>query len=253
MPQIICPQCGTVNDSRAADYPFCVECQNNLAKCGYCRWFDPSTGVCAHPVVAGVFEVSEDATPPCIYHTPNERVLVRRRVAYLLIGILFVLVVGALIYGIMRMEEPQAVEPGPAISRLDLAVEADYKGAVVGKPYMVTALIYNTSNVSAEGVRLEIARASLEHLHLVEAKPKPLERTERGLWEMLYYPALDVGEHIAINLSLLPNKAGTVHLTVRLVSGNNVYHGMTDLPIAVAEPPDAETSGSEGERKESQP
>lgn len=253
MPQIICPQCGTVNDSRAADYPFCVECQNNLAKCGYCRWFDPATAVCVHPVVAGVFEVSEAATPPCIYHTPNEQVLVRRRGMHLLVGILFVLVVGALIYGIMRMEEPQGVEPGPAISRLDLAIEADYKGAVVEKPYAVTALIYNTSNVSSEGVRLEIARASLEDFDLVEAVPKPLGQTERGLWEILYYPALNVGEHVAINLNLLPNKAGTAHLTVRLVSGNNVYHGMTDLPIVVAEAPGTGIPGAEGGRKESQP
>ena len=41
MPQVRCPQCGAVNATGAPDYPFCVGCQDNLAKCGYCRWFDP--------------------------------------------------------------------------------------------------------------------------------------------------------------------------------------------------------------------
>ena len=247
LPQVMCPQCGAKNDTRAADYPFCVGCQDNLAKCGYCRWFDLDTGTCSHPVVAGIFEVSESATPPCVYHAPNERVVVSRRLGQLLIWVAMAAVVALIGFGVARLRGP----PGPPpIPKLELAIEADYEGAVVGEPFTVTALIYNTSDLWAASVRFEIAGRSLDQFELVSVTPRPTAAARRGRWEMLSYPPLDPGGRQRIDLHLIPKKAGTLHLTVRLVSGDNLYHGMADLPVIVEPPPgEAEGEGTLGDEE----
>jgi len=36
-------------------------------------------------------------------------------------------------------------------------------------------------------------------------------------------------------MTLRPQKAGTLHVMVRLVSGGNVFHGLADLPVIVEE------------------
>lgn len=239
MPQVICPQCGARNDTRAADYPFCAGCQDNLAKCGYCRWFDFETGTCTHPVVAGIFEVSESATPPCVYHTPNERVVVSRRLLRVLIWALAVVVIGLIAFGVARLRGPP--QP-PPVARLDLAIEASYEGVVVGQPFPVTAIIYNTSSLLAATVRFEIAGRSLDEFEMVSVEPEPEAKAKRGRWEMLSYPALEPGGRQRIRLQMIPKRSGTLHLTVRLVSGDNLYHGMADLPVIV-EPAPSEAEG----------
>ncbi len=246
MPQVICPLCGARNDTRAADYPFCVGCQDNLAKCGYCRWFDPETGTCTHPVVAGIFEVGESATPPCVYHTPNERVVVSRRALQALVWVVAVVVIGLIGFGLARLKGPP--QP-PRVVKLELAIEADYEGAVVGERFTVAAAIYNRSDLRAANVRFEIAARSLEEFDLVSVTPTPVAAAKRGRWEMLSYPALGPGRRQRITLEMIPKRSGTSHLTVRLVSGENLYHGMADLPVIVepapAEPGDEPTHGSE--------
>jgi hypothetical protein len=199
LPQVICPQCGRANDTRAPEYPFCLGCQDNLAKCGYCRWFDAATGLCTHPIVSGLFEVSESATPPCVYHDPSDRVLARR-----------------------------------ALLKLVL-VEADYEGAVVGEKYTVTAVVYNTSAAPVTGVRFEIAKRSLQVFDLLSVEPATRRAAEHGKWRSISYPALRPGERRRITMTLRPKKAGTLHVMVRLVSGGNVFHGLADLPVIVEE------------------
>ena len=229
MPQVLCPQCGAITDTRAADYPFCVGCQDNLAKCGYCRWFDADTSACTHPVVAGIFEVGETAMPPCVYHAPNDRVVQRRRflrgLAWVMIGV----VAAALIFGLVRL---RATAPPPA-AELGVAIEADYMGAVVGQPYTVTAVIYNKSDVPVGGIRLEITESSLDDFQLLAVTPAPAAVHKHGKWEMLSYAALGARERQRVSVRVIPRKAGTVHLVVRLVSADNVYHGMADLPVIV--------------------
>jgi hypothetical protein len=233
LPQVKCPQCGAVNDIRAPGYPFCVGCRDNLAKCGYCRWFDNKSVVCTHPVVAGVFAVSETATPPCVYHTPKERVLTRRRGRQVLAWVLLATAVFVLGYGVARL-----MQPGPPVAAapmLELAVEADYGGAVVDQPYTVMVLIYNSSDVVAERVRFEIARRSLDEFHLREVMPQPTTELDRGQWRMFSYPPLNPRERRRIALTLVPTKAGKLDVVVRLVSGDGDYHGMADLPVIVSE------------------
>jgi len=229
LPQILCPQCGAITDTRAADYPFCVGCQDNLAKCGYCRWFDADTSVCTHPVVAGIFEVGETAMPPCVYHTPNDRVVLRRRVLRGLAWVMIGAVAAVLIFGLVRL---RATAPPPAVE-LGVAIEADYLGAVVGEAYTVTAVIFNKSDVPASGIQLEIAESSLEDFELLAVTPAPVATHKHGKWEMLSYGTLEGRERRRVSLSLIPRKAGIVHLVVRLVSADNVYHGMADLPVIV--------------------
>jgi len=248
LPQVICPQCGALNDTRAPDYPFCVGCQDNLAKCGYCRWFDAEAAACRHPVVTGIFEVSETATPPCVYHGPDDRVVLKRRVLRGLAWVMIGVVTGALIFGLVRLRGPAVPPP----VRLELAVEADYIGAVVGEPYTVTAVMYNTSDAPAGGIRFEIAQSSLEEFKLLSVTPAPAAVVEHGRWEMLSYPALQPGERRRVGLALVPQRAGTLHVRVRLVSGDNIYHGMADLPVIVEPAAEGEATGAGGGREEEQ-
>ena len=229
MPYVLCPQCGAITDTRAADYPFCVGCQDNLAKCGYCRWFEADTSVCTHPVVAGIFEVGETAMPPCVYHAPNDRVVLRRRVLSGLAWVMIGVVAAALIFGLVRL---RGTSPPPAVE-LGVAIEADYLGAVVGEPYTVTAVIYNKSDVPASGIQLEIAESSLKDFELLAVTPAPAAAHRRGKWETLSYGSFEAGERRRVSLSLIPRKAGTAHLVVRLVSADNLYHGLADLPFIV--------------------
>ena len=235
MPQVRCPRCGALSDTRAPGYPFCSGCQDNLAKCGYCRWLDHNTLICLHPLVAGVFEVTEEATPPCAYHTPGEGILVRRRSHRLLLWPALAGAVFVLVYGAARMlwpaSPPRHAGPLPA---LELAVEADYRGAVVGETYSVMALLYNASDAPANDIRLEIAHESLSALDLREVRPQPLQQAESGNWRLLLYPTLHPRERRRIALELIPREAGTFHFIVRLRSGEGAYHGMADMPITVA-------------------
>lgn len=243
MPQVLCPQCGAMTDTRAADYPFCVGCQDNLAKCGYCQWFDADTSVCTHPVVAGIFEVGETATPPCVYHSPNDRVVLKRRVLRGLAWVMVGAVVAVLIFGLVRL---RATAPPPVVE-LRVAIEADYMGAVVGQPYKVTAVIYNKSDELAEGIRLEIAEGSLEDFQLLAVTPEPAAAHKHGKWETLSYATLGAKEQRRVSVRVIPRKVGTVHLVVRLVSADNVYHGLADLPVIVEPAGSEEATGGRQE------
>ena len=127
MPQVRCQQCGAVNDTRALDYPFCSGCQDNLAKCGYCQWFDDGQELCGNPAVAGEFEVSREATPPCSYHTPRRQLRAREGRIGLLTAAGLAAAFFVLGYAMFRLTEaPKPVAAPPA--NLKLAVEADYRG-----------------------------------------------------------------------------------------------------------------------------
>ena len=246
MPQVLCPQCGAITDTRAADYPFCVGCQDNLAKCGYCRWFDADTSICTHPVVADIFTVGETAMPPCVYHTPSDRVVRRRRVLRGLTWVMVGAVAAALIFGLMRLR----ATAHPAAVELGVAIEADYMGAVVGQPYKVTAVIYNKSDVPAGGIQLEIAESSLEDFQLLAVTPEPAAAHKHGKWETLSYATLGAKERRRVSVNVIPRKVGTVHLVVRLVSADNVYHGLVDLPVIVEPAGSGEAAG--GQREDEQ-
>ena len=233
MPQVICPRCGALNDTRAADYPFCLGCQDNLAKCGYCRWFDAVTGLCTHPIVSGIFEVSESATPPCVYHDPGDRLLVRRRLVRIAVWAAAAAAVAILLFGLVRLNVRGAALPEQA--DLGLVVEADYEGAVAGEPYTVTAAVSNRSSAPVAGVRFEISKRTLEVFDLLAVQPPAGAVIDRGKWRVVSYPTLHPGETRRIVMTLRPKKTGTLHVIVRLVSGGNIFHGLADLPVIVEE------------------
>jgi hypothetical protein len=246
LPQVICPQCGARNDTRAPDYPFCVGCQDNLVKCGYCRWFSRETGVCTHPVVAGIFRVNASATPPCVYHTPAERVLASRRLLQGLIWVLVAIVIGALAYGLIRFRGPS---PPPPAADLKLEVEASYEGAVADEPYRVTVIADNRSSFAARDVKLEISAGSLESFELLSVEPKPEGTESRGEWRILRLSELRPLERRPIVLEVRPRQPGNLHLVLRLVSDENLFHGQLDLPVVV-EPPKKEGPSTEGGGRE---
>jgi hypothetical protein len=220
-----------------------VGCQNNLAKCGYCRWFDADTGLCTHPIVSGLFEVSESATPPCVYHDPSVRVLARRPLVKLVLVAAGMAAAAMLLYGLVKLGLR-----GPAVAEqadLGLMVLADYEGAVAGQPYTVTAAVYNSSAAPVAGVRFEIAKRSLEVFDLLSVEPATGRAVDHGKWRSISYPALGPGERRRITMTLRPKMAGTLHVMVRLVSGGNVFHGLADLPVIVEEPR-AEEAGQVG-------
>ena len=232
MPQIKCPRCGAANSTRAPDYPFCVGCQDNLAKCGCCYWFETQIGACHHPTAAGVFEVSPEATPPCGYHEP--RPSARRRkggLALTTAGAGLAAAVFVLGWGVMKTLRPAAPAAAPA-GDLQLLVEADYQGARVGELFPVVVQIYNSSAAVVEGVRLEVAKESLTGFELVRESPPGVAK-QAGQWLALDYPRLGPHERRTITLELIPRRSGRQQFVVQLMSEGG-YHGRAELPIAVA-------------------
>jgi hypothetical protein len=185
-------------------------------------------------VVSGVFEVSEAATPPCVYHVPSDRVLVKRRLTDWLAWTVGAMLVIGLALGVARLREPAVV--APPVATLNLRVEASYADAVVGKPEHVAVSIRNTSTtLRVKDVRVEVEKTSLADLELVSVSPPPLAREELGKWEVLHYPDMQPSEQRRVSLEVVPKRAGALHLRVRVVTEGNVYHGMADLPV-IAEP-----------------
>ncbi len=235
LPQVICPRCGAKNDTHTSDYPFCLGCQDNLARCGYCRWYDVGAGLCTHPVVAGIFEVSQTATPPCVYHDPRSRLLDRRGFLQVAVWV-GAAAVALLLIGLIGLRLQGPPSP-PKQADLGLAIEADYEGAVVGRAFDVTALVTNGSRSPVNGVRLEIARRSLEVFDLLSVKPPAGGPKNIGKWRVISYPTMRPRESRRIVMTLVPKKPGTLHVMVRLVSAGNVFHGLADLPVVVEEEP----------------
>lgn len=234
MPQVRCPQCGALNSTTAADYPFCVGCQDNLTKCGYCRWFNAELGGCTNPAVAGLFDASADSTPPCDQHTPGELVLAPRRRVWpaLIVGLFSALV---LAYSFLQFLRPVEIPPTSPQYDLRLSVEADLRGAMAGKPYIVTTEIKNLADYPVGGVRLQLSKASLRNFDLVGTLPRADAVEDLGEWKAYIYADLAPHEIRRIVLDLIPRRSGNHHLAVRLVSrGSREYHGMVDFPVAVA-------------------
>jgi hypothetical protein len=233
LPQVQCPQCGAANDSRAPDYPFCVGCQENLAKCGYCHWFDERAVECTNAAVAGEFEVGSEVAPPCGYHTPRVVLRAKREGRLALVVVLgLAAAVFALGYGFFKLLQPIAPPPSPK-GQIQLAVEADYRGAAVGQTFKVTAQIYNASDEVASGVRFEIEKRFLEQFRLAQVTPRPTGETQSAKWHVMYYPEMNPREQRTIILELVPKRSGTFHLVLQVTSGESAKHGMADLPIRV--------------------
>jgi len=232
LPQVRCPQCGATSDTRNPGYPFCAGCQDNLAKCGYCRWFDDRLGACTS-LVRSAFEISATATPPCGQHSPRPSLQVRRdgRLAPM-IAIGLAAAVFVLGYGLVRLRQPALPPPAPE-GALQLTVEAEYGGAAMGHPYAVTVEIRNVSDSIVKGVRFGIDREFLQRFAIRKATPQPLRQEESGKWEVLHYPDLNSHERRTITLELLPKAVGDAHLRVQVASDAGASHGIADLPITV--------------------
>lgn len=234
MPQVRCPQCGALNSTTDVDYPFCLGCQDNLAKCGYCSWFEAELGVCTNPEVAGFFDATGDSTPPCDQHKPRSSLLTSQRTIWpvLLIGLVAALV---LVYAVIQFRQPMELLPQRPQDDLRMAVEADFRAAVVGQPYGVTAEIKNTADDTVGGIRLQISKESLRHFRLMRTEPRADAVEEMGEWRAYVYHDLRPHETRKIEIELIPKHAGSHHLAVRLVSrGAREYHGLADFPVSVA-------------------
>ncbi len=239
MPRIRCPQCGAVNSTRAPDYPFCVGCQDNLAKCGYCRWYDEGRDACTHPIVADNYDVHEHATPPCGHHSPREAIRLPAWKPPRLVWAGLVAAAFTVAYAVVRLFAPLPTPQPPFSPDLQLAIEAGYDPAVVGRPHQLEIVVYNTSNRVVQGVRLEIAKESLAHFYLREVRPSPIQRREISRWLTLTYPDMYPFERRRISISLVPSQPGTFDFIARLLSGEQRHHGIAHLPIAVQAGPGA--------------
>lgn len=251
MAQVRCPQCGAINDTRAPDYPFCVGCQENLARCGYCRWFDDQTGACTQYAIAGEFEVGPDATPLCGYHTPRHVVRLRPgRMLTLGVAVGLALALLTVLAAVMVGLRPPREEQKPK-AQLRLAVEADYRDARVGQPWTVTLEVYNSSEeAAAEDVRVRVIQEPAGWFELGKVEPEPVSREtpQQRKVEELGLPTINRLQRLTLRLHLTPVAAGAHHLKVQLFSSGSIYHGTADLPIKVADSKPAGSAGKGGER-----
>ncbi len=225
MPQVTCPQCGAVNSTTTPDYPFCLGCQDNLKKCGYCRWFEIEPGVCTHREMAGVFDVAADATPPCDKHSPKDAILVPNRSlwAVIVVGLVAVLV---LAYSIYQFSQPLAVAHQPRVASLEWNMSPHVPEAVVGRPIHIQVKITNAGEETVGGIRVQILNKSAPvFFKLLKMTPEAMEWTDAGEWTSYGYPPILPHEQLTIDLELVPREA-------RPLSGGPapVFPGWRQLP-----------------------
>jgi hypothetical protein len=232
LPQVRCPQCGAFNVTSAPDYPFCTGCQDNLAKCGYCRWFDSGLGICTSPEVAGLFDAAPDATPPCDQHTPRETLLLPHRSIWP-IAIVGSLALMVLLYSLFQARQPSSIPPTATPEGVRLAVVCDPK-AYVGRPFFATAELSNGTPRVVTSVWLQISRRSGESFRLVSTVPRYDAKEETGEWMAYIYRDLQPGETRRVVMEFVPRHPGSRSLDVRLASrGGLEYYGLSQALIRV--------------------
>ncbi len=232
MPQVRCTRCGAINDTEAPDFPFCVGCQDNLAKCGACQWFDDQQLSCTQSAVAGLFEVGPEATPPCSYHTFRRSHEVRSKAPWIWIAVGLAATLFTLVLALWQLREVSPPTPAPRpVLRLELAVDAG--SAEVGVPRTLAWEVRNVSPVAAKEVRLLIDKESLQNFE-VRGQPQGPGRwlEERGWWALELGP-LGGGERQTGKLELIPKQTGEHQLVVKLESSPNLYHGQSATRIVV--------------------
>jgi hypothetical protein len=185
-----------------------------------------------------VFEVDVDATPPCIYHDPGSQLIPRKPFLQLVLWIVGAGVLISLLLVVLAGRTPKLLYLSQ--SDLHLALEADYEGAVAGKPFSVVALLSNNTGTTAKNVQLEISMRTLADFDLLSVEPPAGALMEKNRWRTIASPTLKAGKTQQVVLRLQPKHAGTKHVIVRLVSYGNVYHGMADLPVLVEEAPESD-------------
>jgi len=232
LPQIRCTQCGAVNDTGAPDYPFCVGCQDNLAKCGACDWFDDQLAACTQPGVAGLFDVSAEATPPCQYHTFRPSLTVRSRSVWVVVALGFAAALFTLAYSLVELRKPIPPQPTPR-PEVKLELETSARPLPVGAPRTIVCDVHNVSQVLAKDVRLLISEGFSGNFDMVEAPGEPSAwRQERGTL-VFRVPELAPGEHKLALLEVVPKKAGEFQLVVEVKSDQTGYHGRSPVLIRV--------------------
>ncbi len=243
MPQIRCTQCGAVNDTGAADYPFCVGCQDNLAKCGACQWFDDQLAACTQPGVAGLFDVSAEATPPCQYHIFRPSLTMRSRRVWMVVALGFAAALFTLTYAVVELRKPIPPQPAPQpVVKLEL--ETSGRPIAVGAPRTIVCDAHNASQLLAKDVRLLISKDFFRNFDMVEAPGVSSGWREEHGALVFRVPALAPGEHKIALLEIAAKKAGEFQLVVKVESDRTGFHGqVSSLVKAAAAPPAA------GERK----
>jgi len=239
LPQVRCTQCGAVNDTGAADYPFCMGCQDNLAKCGFCQWFDDRLVACTQPAVAGLFDVGPEATPPCVHHAFRPSRVVRRRRPWAVLALGFAAALFTLGYALFQLREVKPPEPAPRPT-LTLWLETDQRPAIVGVARKVVCDVYNLSKVPAQEVALRVDNEFFRDFEMRTPAGAPYRWVEEHGARVLRLSSLDPGERKTVLMELIPRRAGEYQLVVKLESDRNLYHGWLPLPITVTA---AERSG----------
>jgi len=233
LPQIRCTQCGAVNDTGAADHPFCVGCQDNLAKCGSCQWFDDQLAACTQPGVAGLFDVSAEATPPCQYHTFRPSLTVRSRTVWAVVALGFAAAVFTLAYALLELHKPIPPRPAPhPVVKLEL--DTDERAIPVGARRTIRCDLHNVSQLSAKDVRLLIRKDFFRNFDMPEAKGKPHGWREEHGALVFRVPELAPGEHKIVALEVAAKKAGEFQLVVTVESNRTGFHGQVSSLIKAA-------------------
>ena len=230
MALVRCLQCGAINDTGAADYPFCVGCQDNLAKCGYCQRFDQRALICTEPRIAGVFDASPEATPPCVYHLRRASAMAPRRGSRTLVAVGLAAALFVVCYSLWLLRAPAPPPPHRMEAKPQLESAAE---AVVGGDLRITLDIINRSDQVLQGLRVEMPEAFFRRFALTKIEPEVSQRQRGRWWRELTLPALEANKRQQLVLTVVPSQSGRYQVSARLFSSDDVYYGMAVLPIKV--------------------
>lgn len=212
-----CPNCGTLNAEGVPPFPLCSKCGTNLICCRYCRFFNPRTLECIHPLQLEIQAITDPDTIPAGCDLFHSRLIVgeerlRRRVARTLgVSIASAVVLILLLWGIF-------LRGGRATREWELNIVFPQQ-IIRGSYFLLNIQLNNTGKQPLENLAIRFPYAFLTNFRLQSTAPM-VYTDVRGDSFYFWLPSpIPAGQSFNLQLYLLPMREGTFTALCELLSG----------------------------------
>jgi len=215
-----CPNCGALNAEGVPPFPLCSKCGTNLVCCRYCRFFNPKTLECMHPLQMAIQAITDPDTIPAGCDLFRSRLIVgeerlRRRVARTLgASVASAVVLILLLWGIfLRVGRPTR----------EWELNISFPQQIVrGSYFPVTIRINNTGSRALENLLLRFPQQFFNDFTLQSTAPM-VNTIMQGNSLYFWLPSpLPPGQSLTIQFYFLPLREGTFTTLCELLSGAQV-------------------------------
>ncbi|MGC9004368.1 MAG: hypothetical protein ACP5KZ_06670 [bacterium] len=211
-----CPNCGTLNAEGVPPFPLCSKCGTNLVCCRYCRFFNPKTAECMHPLQMEIQVITDPDTIPSSCDLFRSRLIVgeerlRRKVARTLgISAAATAVLLLLIWGLF-------LRGGPT-REWELNITFPQQ-LFRGSYFLLNVQLNNTGKQPLENLALRFPYAFFTNFSLQSTAPMVYTDVRGDSFYFWLPTAIAPGQSFTLQIYLLPLNEGTFTTLCELLSG----------------------------------